>query len=530
MLSFVVFDDKGPIESWPLRHAHLIGKESIPVVAKVEVEDGRIVCRKPTADEAALSLQFDAGPPGVLTLQTCLLPDRDRPYLLELELARHRIMLFLNKLEEWSLADLPGDHPVMVKFDEARSSFSAALTSPQTDCKYDVEHARLAREALTRAIEASEMLSMLQAERQLASRLNPEDDARHISSPRVGSIVHNDQFSDPLKRVVASHFDFITSPMRWRDIEKEEGKFSFGETDRWIEWAVRSGKVSLTGGPVLDFSPRATPDWLYIWEHDYSSLREFAYEHAKRVVTRYRRTISRWSVISGVNLNEGFAFSIDQMLELTRLAVLLVRKLHPSAKVVVELTQPFGEHASANAQSVAPLLYAELVMESGIQIDAFGLRLQFGDRTEGRSTRDLMQFSAILDTYSVFEKPIDITAVGVPSEPVPKPDDEEIDMSPGWWHADWSLELQSEWMTEALTIAMGKPFVRSFCWQALFDTDDGPEMPSGALITADGRAKPVLKRIGEGRRALRNKQLPKDATDTPDEPTPPTPAAKDDDD
>jgi GH35 family endo-1,4-beta-xylanase len=417
----------------------------------------------------------------------------------------------------------------MLRFDEARSSFSAALTSPQTDSTYDLEHARLAREALTRAIEASEMLSTLQAERQLTARLNPDADARPLSSPRVGTIVHNDQFSEPLKRVVATHFDFITSPMRWRDIEKEEGKFSFGETDRWIEWAVRSGKVSLIGGPVLDFSPRAVPGWLYIWEHDYSSLREFAYEHAKRVVTRYRRTISRWSVISGVNLNEGFAFSIDQMLELTRLAVLLVRKLHPSAKVVVDLTQPFGEHASTNAQSVAPLLYAELVMESGIQIDAFGLRLQFGDRAPGRSTRDLMQLSAILDTYSVFEKPIDITAIGVPSEPIPAPPDEKEDLDPGRWHADWSLELQSEWMTDALTIAMGKPFVRSFCWQALFDTADGPEMPGGGLITTDGRAKPVLKRIGEGRRALRSKQLPKDAKDSPDEPTP-TPAAKTDDD
>lgn len=508
MLSFVVFDDDRPTHELPLRHAHMIGKESIPVAAKVEAVDGTIVCRKPTGDEAALALQFDAGPPGVLTLQTCLLPDRERPYLLELELARHRIMLFLNKLEEWSLADLPADHPIQTRFEEARSAFSEALTTPRVDDRYTSDHARLAREALALAIEASEMLTLHQAERQLMARLNPDEDTRPISAPRIGSIVHNDQFSEPLKRVVASHFDFISSPMRWRDIEKEEGKFSFAETDRWIEWAVRSGKVSLMGGPVLDFSPRSAPAWLYIWEHDYSSLREFAYEHAKRVVTRYRRTISRWNVISGANLNDGFAFSIDQMLELTRLAVLLVRKLHPSAKVVVDLTQPFGEHASTNPQSVAPLLYAELVMESGIQIDAFGLRLQFGDRSPGRSTRDLMQFSAILDAYSVFEKPLDVTAIGVPSDPVP-PGDDDASLDPGRWHSPWSLETQSQWMSDATMISMGKPFVRSFCWQALFDIDDGPEMPAGGLITTDGRAKPALRRIGEGRKSMRARQLPR---------------------
>lgn len=514
MLSFVIFDEQGPAKDPPLRHAHLLGKDELPVGGRVEFASGRVLCQKPTTEEAAFALQYPAGDAGVLTLQTCLLPDRERPYLLELELARHRIMLFLNKLEEWGLALLPTDHPAMLRFEQARGDFTAALVSPRTGSGgFTPEQARLAREALIGAIHASELLALHQAERQLHARLNPDEDARQLPPPRIGSAVHNEQFADPLKRVLATHFDFMNCPMRWKDIEPEESKFSFVGTDRWIEWAVRQGKMTVVGGPVLDFSPRSAPEWLGIWEHDYESLREFAYEHAKRVVTRYRRTVKRWVVVSGVNLNRGFSLSLDQVMELTRLSVLIVRKLHPAAKIVVELAEPYGEHASAHPQSVAPHLYAQLLLESGIQFDALGLRLQTGDRASGRSTRDLMQLSALLDSYACFEKPIDVTSLGAPSAPVPRPPgvgepDDQDPHEPGNWRRPWTPAVQTDWLIESLTVCCSKPFVRSVCWQALYDTATNPEMPGGGLITADGKAKPALRRLYEIRAALRNRRVP----------------------
>ena len=502
MLGFVVFDADGRKTEVALRHAYLLGKDNIAIVGKVEWADGRIVCRKPSSDEAALALQIDTGPPGVLTLQTCLLPDRDRPYLLNLELARHRIMLFLNKLEEWGLSALPNDHPIMTAFEEARSLFTESLTAaPEVDGSYSPVQATLARRSLARAIEASEMLALHSAERQLAARLATDENTGRIPVARFGVAVQNEQFSEPLKKVLAASFDFIVSPLQWSEIEKEEGRFSFVASDRWIEWAVRSGSVSVVGGPVLDFSPRAVPGWLRVWENDYQSVREFAYEHAKRVVTRYRRTISRWNVISGVNLNQGFSFTPDQMIELTRLAVLLVRKLHPAAKVVVDVTQPFGEHASSHAQSVSPLLYTELLLESGIAIDALGLRLQFGDSSPGRSARDLMQLSDLLDTFAQFEKPIDLTAIGAPSGT------DSTEETSGRWRAAWSPEHQSRWMTDAISVALGKPYIRSIAWHALFDSP-ACDMAFGALVSADGRAKPSLRRLAEIRAAVRKRMLP----------------------
>ncbi len=527
MIRFAVFDDDGPAREYPLRHAYLVGKEDLSVPGAVSFEDGFISCTKHNPDAVSLALQVDAGACGRITLQTCLLPDREDPYCLDLELARRRIMLFLNKLEEWSFSALPADHPVMTQFEEARSLFTQALTAPN-DRKAggSPEQAKLARRALCLGIEASEGLAILQAERELATRYRcvaekiplPGSRAAEAIAPQLGCIVHNEQFADPLQRIISKSFDFISCPMSWRELEREEGRQNFTPTDRWVEWAVRKAKLPVVGGPIIDFSARHLPQWLYIWEHDYKTLRELTYEHIKSVVTRYRRGVSRWVVCSGLNVNSDFNLRLEEIIDLTRLSVLTVRKLHPSASIVVEINHPFGEHGTHVDRSLSPVLYASLVKESGIHVDAFGLRIQMGDGEAGHSSRDLMEVSALLDIYSQFDKPIHITALGAPSVtfPGPAPSNsidshskiKKLGAESGQLAQPWSPVQQAHWMTRLVAIAFGKPYVESLAWQALYDTADSPEMREGGLISSQGRAKPALKRIKEISSALRSRSLP----------------------
>ncbi|HVZ95213.1 MAG TPA: endo-1,4-beta-xylanase [Phycisphaerales bacterium] len=538
MLSFMVFDEAGQAQSPMLRRAYLLGKDDLAIPAQIHVDDGCIKASKDGRTSAALALQVDAGASGRLTLQTCLLPDRDRTYLLELELARHRIMLFLNKLEEWSMSDLPADHPAMSTFEKARGLFSKALCAERgSDGAYTRKQADLAREALQLAIDASEKLAALNAERELAARLriaepppkiepgkHPSASASaHATFPLIGCTVHNDLYTEGLHRVLTKSFDFINCPMRWSELEREEGSYNFAHTDRWIEWAVRQAKLPVFGGPVLDLSESALPEWLYIWENDYRTLRELAYEHLKLVVTRYRRTVSRWTIISGVNVNSPLRLSAEHMIDLTRLAVLLVRKLHPAAKVIVEIAQPFGEHATANAASVPPLLYSELVNDSGTQPDGFGLRFETGHPEVGGAARDLMQLSALLDAFSVFDRPLHVTALGAPSQPVTAEDamgatgdpgdstgplaEPALREDPGYWRKPWSPASQAEWLTHAIAIAASKSFVQSICWQGLVDVPIA-DVPHGGLLTAEGQHKPALKRFADIVAAIRSRKWP----------------------
>jgi len=305
-------------------------------------------------------------------------------------------------------------------------------------------------------------------------------------------------------------FDFISIPTRWASLEPEEGEYRFAPTDRWIEWAVRRAKLPVTAGPVVDLSAAAAPEWIYIWENDYETLRDLIYEHTKRLITRYRRAVGKWTVASGLHLNSAFTLSLEEIVDLTRLSVLVARKLHPSAKVQVEIDFPFGESTAISERAVSPMLYAEILGAAGVQVDAFGLRLQMGDAAPGHSARDLMQISAILDQYAAFERPISVSVLGAPSAPTPPPAGEHQNApthsTPGRWHGQWSEARQAEWATRVISIALSKQFVSSVSWQALYDTPDGHPMPSGGLITQAGHPKAALARLAQVRRRLHDKQ------------------------
>ncbi len=489
----------------------------------------------PFTDETGLStLQ----PLGVLTLRTCLLPEREEPYLLALELARHRLMLFLNKLEEWQLFDLPPDHPVLELFEQARLLFTEALVAQRSGRDdhasshgYSPEAHRLACRALWLAVEAGERLALEHASRDFGPRVSGKIYAEYLERtpaghpgrsranapvlsadrpglilsqrPVLGVAVSPTSFSEPAQQVASTAVDFLQMPMRWIEMEPTEGKYAFKGTDQWIEWAVRRAKLPVVAGPVIDFRPSCVPEWLYIWENDYETLRELVYEHLRNVVTRYRRTIGRWTVLSGVHSNDNFHFSFDQMMDLTRVCVLVARKLHPTAKVLVELTQPWGEYYTANRRSLPPMLYAEMVSQAGITVDGFNIRVQMGQPVAGQSTRDLMAFSAMLDRYAVLEKPLSLT-VGVPSAtPEATNASENNAIQPGFWRAPWSEGQQADWLTAVASIAMAKPFVQSVCWHELYDLPQAAEMPRGGVIDVQGQHKPAAARLGELREALR---------------------------
>jgi len=487
-----------------------------------------------------------ATPLGVLSLRTCLLPERDSPYLLSLELARYRLMLFLNKMEDWGLSDLAGDSPIMVRFESARRVFTEALVAQRADADRDeskfgfsARADRLARRAMALAIDAGEQLALDKAKKDGAARATgavykaavaayeaatqetPPAEAAIIVAgttgvtlpgrPTLGCAVNPNQFTDEQQRAIAAACDFVSVPMRWTDLEPAEGKYSFKNTDRWIEWAVRKAKIPIVAGPVIDFRPGCAPDWLYIWENDYETLRQYIEEHIRQVVTRYRRTVARWTVASGLHVNGNFKLTFEQMMDLTRLCVTRIKKLHPTAKVQLEITQPWGEYYAYDRRSLPPLVYAEMLVQASVPVDAFAVRLQVGQPLAGQSTRDLLAISTLLDQYAGVERPIAVSVLGAPSQP---PRLERVDqqpMDPGYWRLPWSDMQQGEWLTRVVGLAASKPFVQSVCWQEVGDVPLGQaprEMPDGGLLNAAGQPKPALKRLYDMRMALKEGRAP----------------------
>jgi GH35 family endo-1,4-beta-xylanase len=260
-----------------------------------------------------------------------------------------------------------------------------------------------------------------------------------------------------------------------------------------MDWATRAGKP-VVAGPLLDFSARAMPDWMHVWRNDYDTTRDLAYDHLERVVTRYRSAVGIWNIASGLNTCENMLLTPEQMLDLVRMASLLVKQSHRGAKVMVELAEPWGEHCAFKRESMHPLAFVERLVQEGIRIDAVGVQILMGQAAFGRSTRDLMQISMMLDRFFLLERPVIISTLGAPSH--------RVDARGGVWHEEWSAEHQAKWISRVFAVALSKPFVESIFWTDLFDHQQS-ELPTAGLISDSGQPKPALQKLVSLRRHLR---------------------------
>ncbi len=508
MLKFLVYDNGQPDAAFVLRNAHLLGADNIGVRGAVRLKDGVLTCDKRAVGPAALCLQFPVGEVGEVTLQTCLLPERDEPYLLSLELVRHRLMLLLAKQEDWMMFDLPADHPAMRRATVARQAFVKALNAQDAPPAAD----QLAREALTAAVDASEELALAHAERLFGRRRQNGQFHRGV----FGCGVALPQSTEAVRSSLLNSFDYLMLPIRWRQLEPQEQQFNWAPLDGWAEWAYRNRMPTLAG-PVVSFCPACSPDWLTLMAHDYDTVRDVFYEHIERVVKRYRNIVTLWNVVSGIHTNAQLNLTLDQLMDLTRMAVMLVKKVQPNAKTLIEITHPFGEYYAVNQRSIPPFIFADMVLQAGIPIDAFGVKLVMGQAANGCYTRDLMQVSAMLDRFSALGKPLHMTGVAVPSaatglvedpthgtsghsagkgSPCDPPDDNS-----GHWRKPWSPLVQTHWLEAFYSVALSKPFVDSIAWLDLADHDEA-DLPHGGLAGADLKAKGAFHRLTALRKNL----------------------------
>ena len=80
--------------------------------------------------------------------------------------------------------------------------------------------------------------------------------------------------------------------------------FDTAAADSTIEFLQRN-RVPTIAGPLVDLAEGQVPEWLFIYEHDFESLRDLAFDFVKSVVTRYRRVVKLWNVVAGVHAPGG---------------------------------------------------------------------------------------------------------------------------------------------------------------------------------------------------------------------------------
>lgn len=492
MLRFSVFCDGEPADSIDLAGAYLVASDGVPLRAEIEFRKGEILCRKRAPGPAGLALLWTAKGTGRLLLETTRLPERDKPYILQVELARGQLLRLSQKAEDWAVDEaLPLDS-LSAKWDKGRDLFIDALKADKP-----AHAARVADDALSVTVEVGEDLARLHARAHMERRCQVSGFSRWVfgGSAAIGTSV--DAYRKKLTRAV----DFVAVPFSWRSVEPAEQEFDWAAMDGWVDWLTRHG-VPIRGYDLVNFTENSVPDWVYIWEHDFETIRDLIYEHIRRVINRYGSYIQIWDVISGIHGNNCMSFNFEELMELTRMSTAITKQLAPQSKVTIDLVAPWGEYYANNQRTIPPLLYADMVTQAGINFDAFGLQFDFGAARDEMYLRDMFQISSVMDRFNL-GRPLHVTAVGVPSS-VPEGGDATA-ANTGEWHGPWSEKLQARWLAEFYSVALSKPFVETVTWRPLSDEEAHPTAHCG-LLRADLSPKPAYRELGKLRSSLCNER------------------------
>jgi len=495
MLRFEVYRNGAPAEHVDLSGAYVFGQEAIPVRADVAATKGQIRCLKRNPAACGLAILWDAGQPGRLLLPTARLPDRKKPYNLNVELARAQVMRLIQKREDWGLFDYSGAASLNTEFEDIRRQFVESVKCPEGG-----QASRLADQALTQAITLGEKMALFHADIFLRRRRQ----SSATDKVGFGCVVDLLSSTERYRSLIGEAFDLVSIPISWKRLAPKERAYHWEHVDDWVNWAG-ANRRAIHAGPLVSFDPADVPDWLYIWEHDYEALRDMVYEHLQQVVQRYEPKVRLWKVVSGLNAHNSFNLSFEQIMELTRMSCSVVKKLAPRSVVLIDLLLPWGEYYARNQRTIPPLLYADMAAQSGIKFDAFGVQIYMGVPRDGMYIRDLMQVSSLLDEFVGFGVPLHVTGVQVPSDiSADAWDAWSGKASPGdagHWHVVWTQRLQAEWLQAFCRLAISKPFVESICWRDLADYE-GHYLPHGGLCRNDMTAKTAFRELRNFRAAM----------------------------
>lgn len=466
-MDFQVFNNGKPVNDFRLSGAYLFGNDGIALrKASIEFKDGVIRCRRPNMTSAGLALLWDVEGFGKVLLPTTCLPDRKEPYNLNVEIARGKLMKVTQKCEDWAFFN--GLEELDSIAEKARGLFIKAIQN----ISQPAAASRLADESLKQAMVLSEKLALKQAYLLFKNRGRN----RGFGKRCLGCIVDPKQIGNPAYvKNLLELFGFVTVPVSWAQVEPVKGKYNFSSIDACIS-ALGKKRLAVCVGPLLCFSRQYLPGWITENRVKFETVRDNAYRFILRMVSRYANRVHAWRVLSGLNSYNFFGFNFEQVLEITR-AVNLAAKTASSRSVkIIEVSSPWGEYYATTPNAIPPMVYVDMVAQSGINFDAFGLQLHFGKNQLGMHVRDMMQISDVLDYFGLVAKPLYITGVEVPGQSGDGLYDDEL---AGFWHNKWNQENQAEWLEQFYKIALSKPFVDTVTYGNLSDVSNSLIANSG---------------------------------------------------
>jgi hypothetical protein len=475
-----------------LRKAFLTGLDRTPTRLAVEVRDGLVTCHRDGSESGRLFVPWPVDGYGTPIVGTATLVERPEPYRLAVELARGKLNDVRNQLADWRMMGLraPADLDRVLK--EAHRAFIKAATARQ-----DPEEADAAAQAsLAATWAAGNTLVEAYTDQVLQTRL--------AATPKLntlfGCALEGEPKQAPWAREWTAAFNAARIGCPWRAIAPVEGQYHWDELDAQLAWCRRH-KLHILAGPLLEFRPRALPDWIWLWEGDFDTILGLVTDLVRQVVTRYRGRIPVWNLVHRPASTDFLGLSEEEQIRLAARAIQVARQADPAAQYTLGLERPWAEWLGSSPFRLGPLHLADYLVRADLGLAGLALEIAPGYSAPGSHIRDLFDFSKLLDLYSLLNLPLHI-GLAFPSSAEPDPQaDPSVRVETGQWPAPPDATSQASWAAKWIALAVAKPFVRSVIW--LQASDAAPHLyPHGGLFRADQKAKPLFPWLTSFRREV----------------------------
>jgi hypothetical protein len=467
------------------------GPDNMPWPTEVQVEPRRLTMRRSVDESGYLVLPWSVDGSGRLMGTSATLMESPNPYQLEIELARGKVNQVRCQIADWQAGglDVPGDLAERVR--DASTAFGKAITLAPSE-----QSGERARNALQLAYQAADQLVRVYGVQMLNVRHQRQPRLDTVLGCRMGSVIPKGPTADALRAT----FKDICLPLSWSEIEPvEAGTYRWEAADALLDWATASTAsdapaVTVTAGPLLDFSSARLPGWLWLYERDVATMANFMCAYVQTAVRRYRGRIRRWQLTAASNCASLLSLDEDELLWLTVRLVEAARQVDPALELVIGIAQPWGEYMVSEDRIHSPFIFADTLIRAGLNLAALEVELVMGVSPRGSYCRDLLETSRLLDLYALLGVPLRIS-LGYPSATGPDPDaDPDYRVAAGHWRDGVNPASQADWAASFASLALCKPGVQGVYWTHFSDAEPH-QFPHCGLVDANGSPKPALEKL-----------------------------------
>ena len=408
---------------------------------------------------------------GRLVLITGTIVERAEPYNLPVELARGVICRLRNQVGGWEAAGLSPPATVTAQLKLAMKHFVTAATSQDRPA----DAAAHAQQAIEAAIVGSDLLVDSFAQQAIRMRKGQATKLAILLGGSLGQVLPDKTMGDPF----LAAFNAAIVPCTWNQIEPQAGRRNWELVDGQLAWCA-ANDLRVVGGPLLDLERTALPDWLYLWEGDFTNILSVVTDQVRSVVTRCKGRVHLWNCAARVNTTEALSLSEEEVLRLTVRAVETVRNVDARTPVMVTFDQPWGDYLGQLERDLPPLHFADALVRSDLGLAGLGLELNLGVGAQATLPRDGMELSRQIDRWGALGLPL-VILLTIPS-------DGDGFNPPG----------QLAWLQSYLQLFSAKSAVHGILWNQLRDATT-PQPNSRGLLNPLGQPKPVLTALAEFR-------------------------------